>query len=91
VLAATTALSSDPLSPSLDLGTEPELDASLTQVDDRLWHVVVPALVLKHGVAVGESEDVSDALCVEKILGSDAWRHASHPTFVGGGSVRADR
>ena len=37
---------------------------------------------------MGEAEQVGDTLGVEKILCSNAGRHESDPTAVGGGSVR---
>jgi hypothetical protein len=51
--------------PSLDLRTQPKLDATFPEVDHRRRHVLVLTLVLKHRVAVGEAEDVRDALRVE--------------------------
>jgi hypothetical protein len=61
--------------PSLDLGTEPELYTTLAKVENRSRHVVVPALVLEHGVAMGEAKHLSDALCVEQVLSGDSRRH----------------
>ena len=84
VLPTRTTLSSDPLRPALDLGSEPKLDAALAEVDDRLGHVVVPALVLKNRIAMGQAEDVGDALRVEEIFGGDPGRHLNKPTCIGG-------
>jgi hypothetical protein len=61
--------------PSLDLGTEPELYTTLAKVENRSRHVVVPALVLEHGIAMGEAKHLSDALCVEQVLSGDSRRH----------------
>jgi hypothetical protein len=43
------------VSPALDIGSEPELDATLAEVEHRLRHVAVPLLILQHGVAVSEA------------------------------------
>lgn len=37
-------------SPAFDVGPKPKLDPPLTEIDHRLRHVGVPALVLAHGV-----------------------------------------
>jgi hypothetical protein len=54
--------------PTLNLGTEPKLDAALSEIEYRPWHVVVALLVLKHGVAVREAEDFGHALGVDQIF-----------------------
>jgi hypothetical protein len=56
---------SDPLPPDeptiARLGIEPELYATLAKVENRSRHVVVPALVLEHRVAMGRAEHVGYA------------------------------
>ncbi|MGO9956297.1 MAG: hypothetical protein ACLP50_10015 [Solirubrobacteraceae bacterium] len=49
----------------LDLRPEPELDATLAQIDDRSGHVVVSAAVLKDRDSVGQAEDVRYVLRIE--------------------------
>jgi len=71
--------------PLRNVGTQPELHATLAEVEYRSWHVVVAALVLEHGVAMREAEQVGDALSIQKILCMDLWSHEVDPTFVGGG------
>jgi hypothetical protein len=61
--------------PPLDLGTEPKLDAALTEVDRRPWHVLVFPLVLEYRVAVREAQDIRHALGVEEIVGLDLRGH----------------
>jgi hypothetical protein len=63
------------LCPPLDLGSEPELDTTLAEVDDRSRHVFVSLLILADGIAVGEFEDVGDALSVEEMLCLDFGGH----------------
>lgn len=74
----------------LDLRTKPELDAPLAEIDRWPWHVRVLPLVLKHGVSVGEAQDVGDALGVYEIVGFNLGRHETHPISVGGEFVRAE-
>jgi hypothetical protein len=62
--------------PARDLGTEPELDATLSEIDGRLWHVVIAPLVLADSVAMSEAEDVSDALGVDEIVYRHSSRHS---------------
>jgi hypothetical protein len=50
--------------PSLDLGTQPELDTALAEVENRLRHVAVPLLILEHRVAVGQAENLRNSLRV---------------------------
>jgi hypothetical protein len=73
------------------LRTEPELDSALAEIDYRLRHILVFALVLKDGVAVGEVEDVGHSLRIEEVFRSDSGGHRDDPTSVGGGSVRSLR
>ena len=54
-------------------GTEPELDATLAEVDDGLRHVAVAALVLKDSVPMGEADDVRNALRVEEVFRGGPW------------------
>jgi hypothetical protein len=58
-------LTNDTSRPTLDLRSEPELDATLAQIDDRSGHVVVPTLVLKDRVSMGQAEDVRYVLRVD--------------------------
>lgn len=75
--------------PPFNLGAEPELHAAVAKVQDRSRHVVISALVLEYRVAMGEAEYTGDALGVKQVLRGDSGRHSTHPTSVGGASVRA--
>jgi hypothetical protein len=70
-----TTLSGLASGPPLDLGTEPELDAALPEVEHGLGHVLIPLLVLVNRVAVSETEYLGHALRVDQVLRSDPWRH----------------
>jgi hypothetical protein len=61
--------------PTLYLGTQPELYPPSSKVKYWLRHVRVSPLILGDGVAVGESKDFGNALCVEEILGVDLRGH----------------
>ncbi len=65
------------LRPSDNLGAEPELDASLAEVEHGPWHVAVPLLVLVHGISVGKAEDFGDAVCVDQVVGINRSHFAS--------------
>lgn len=66
--------------PAFDLWTKPELDATLPKVNYRLGHIVVPTLILEHGVAMGEAEDIGDALRIEEVFGCDSRGHSRPQT-----------
>ena len=53
------------LRPPLDLGTQPQFHAAVTEVHNRTRHVVVPALVEADAVPVRQAEDVGDDLGVD--------------------------
>ena len=63
--------------PSLDLGTQPELDAALSEIENRSRHIAVPLLVLEHRVAIGQTEDLGNALRVDQVTGVDVDHRAS--------------
>ena len=63
------------LGPLFDLRTKPELDAPLPEIEYRLGHIAVSVLVLQHGAAVREPEDLGHALSVDQVLGIDSRRH----------------
>jgi hypothetical protein len=77
-------------SPKLNLGTQPELDAPVSEVEHWRRHVVVPMLVDAHRVAVGETEKVSDSIGVKEIVYVDPATHAFQITVVLG-SIRSVR
>jgi hypothetical protein len=52
-------------SPALDVGSQPELDPSLSEVDYWARHVGVPPLVLADCVPMGQVQNVGDALRVD--------------------------
>jgi hypothetical protein len=76
-LRASTSMGSLAGRPPLDVGTQPELDAALTQIDYWLGHIVVPLLVLADGIPVRQAEDVRNTLRVEQILGCNSRCHGS--------------
>jgi hypothetical protein len=55
-------------SPALDLGAKPELDTAVAEVNDRARHIVVPALVETHAVAMREPERIRDSLRVHQVF-----------------------
>jgi sirohydrochlorin ferrochelatase len=63
--------------PSRHLGTQPELDATLSEINGRSWHVVVAPLVLADGVAMSKVQDVGDALCVDEVVDCYLFGHRS--------------
>jgi len=58
-----------PRRPTDDLRLQPELNATLAEINDRTRHVGVPTLVETDAVAVREPEHFSDALGVDEIFG----------------------
>src|SRR5437016_3474532 len=88
VLLTRTTLSGLANSPTFNLGTEPELHPPSAQIDHRLRHVLVCALVLKDRVALGETQDVGHSLRVKQVFCCDSRGHLVDPTSVGGGSIR---
>ena len=76
-------------SPSLDLGTEPELDPTLPKVEHRLGHVRISLLVLMNRVAVRKTEDLGHALGVDQVLSIDPWHEVERTSLRG--SVRGSR
>jgi hypothetical protein len=65
------------VSPALDFGSEPELYSTLSEVEHRHRHVVIPLLILQDGISVGEAQDLSDALRIEEIVSLDSDHQAS--------------
>ena len=61
--------------PAGDLRTEPELYATVSEIDNRPWHVVVAPLVLADCVAMSEVQDVSDALRIDEIVDRHSFGH----------------
>lgn len=59
------------LGPSLDLSPQPELHTPLAEVEHGPRHIAVALLVLEHGVAMGETERLSDALRIQQVVGVD--------------------
>ena len=55
-------------SPLLYLRLQPELDATVPEIQDRPRHVGVPVLIHADRVAVGESEDLGHAVGVEEVI-----------------------
>ncbi len=55
-------------SPRGDLRTEPELDATLTQIQGRLGHVVVPVLIDADGVGMTQAEQIGHATRIQKVV-----------------------
>jgi len=62
-------------SPTGHLGPQPKLDATLSEIDGRPWHIFVAPLVLANGVAMSEMQDVSDALRIDEIVDRHALGH----------------
>jgi hypothetical protein len=56
------------LRPRPHLRSEPELAASAAKVDNRTGHIRIPLLILANGVAMGETEDLRDAMGINQIL-----------------------
>jgi hypothetical protein len=54
--------------PCFDLRPKPQLGPSIAELADWTRHVVVPVLIHAHGVAVSETEELGDAVCVEEIV-----------------------
>jgi hypothetical protein len=77
-------------SPTLNLGTQPELDAPVSEVEYRRRHIVVSVLVDAHSVAVGKTEKFSDSICVKEVVYVDPATHRFQITVVRG-SIRAAR
>lgn len=73
--------------PHFDLGTQPELDAAASEVQDRPWHVGVSMLIHADCVAVRESKQLGHAVRVEKVVEVYMSAHDTQITFVLG-SVR---
>ena len=73
--------------PPLELGLEPELYAALTEVERRLWHVLVAALVHADGVRMREPEHLRDAVGIHKVIEIDSLWHQPEITGLVG-SVR---
>jgi len=61
--------------PSLDLRPQPEAWAAGAKVEDRSWHVWIPALVLTDGVAVAEPEDPGNVVSVDEVVEQDSPQH----------------
>ena len=70
------------LVPSRDFGLEPHLAATSSEIDDRPWHVWVPALIEGHRVPLRQAEQVRHALGVNQIVGIDLPHHALKTTTV---------
>jgi hypothetical protein len=76
------------LGPRLDLGPKPELDSALAKVDHRLGHGRIAALVKTDAVSLGQSEQLSNPVSVQEIIGVDKHFAQSKPVD---GSVRPSR
>lgn len=74
-------------SPPLDLGSEPELDAVLAEVEDRPGHIFVPVLVDADRVVVREPEELGHPAGVDEVLDRNLPTHAAEITSIAG-SVR---
>jgi hypothetical protein len=64
------------LFPSDDFTSKPELASTLTKVDHGTGHSGVSALVARHGVPLGQSEELRHALRVDDVLCVDEPPHA---------------
>jgi hypothetical protein len=74
--------------PVLDFGTKPKLRAPVAKLADGPRHIGVPALVDTHRVAVGQTQELRYAVCVEEIVDVYFATHLLQITVVVG-SVRA--
>ena len=63
--------------PPLYLRLQPELDATIPEIQDRPRHVGVPVLIHADRVAVGESKDLGHAVRVEKVVEIYVSTHAT--------------
>lgn len=63
------------LAPSSNFRFLPETRPAGSQINHRPRHVRVTALIRAHAVALGQSEQVGHALCVDQILGVDLGAH----------------
>ena len=64
--------------PSLDLGSQPEAGAAGSKIEDRPWHVWIPALVLADGISVAEPQDPSDVVGIDEVVDRNpSWHVAS--------------
>jgi hypothetical protein len=68
--------------PSLDIGPQPEFDPTRPEIDDRARHVLVPSLIQIDAVAVGELENLCDALRIDEVVGIDLPSHTIKATSV---------
>ena len=75
--------------PALDLGTQPELDSSVAEVDDRAWHIVISTLIQANAVAMRKAERISNSLRVHQVFRGYEWCHPDKATSVDG-SVRSE-
>jgi hypothetical protein len=64
-----------PRIPVLDLRPQPEAGAARAEIEHWPWHVFEPALVLAHGVPVGQAEDASDVVGVDELINDDSSSH----------------
>lgn len=63
------------LGPADDFRAKPKFHPTLAKIKNGLGHIAITLLVLEHGIAVREPEDLRDALGVEQVFGVDSWRH----------------
>jgi hypothetical protein len=64
--------------PSLDLWPQPEARAAGSKIEDRPWHLWIPALVLTDGVAVAEPKDPGDVVGIDEVVDhNSSWHMAS--------------
>ena len=66
--------------PALDLRAQLELGSPPAEIHDRARHVWVADLVLADGVPMGNSQDLSDVVSVDKVVYEDSPRHEKQPT-----------
>lgn len=76
-------------SPALDLGLQPELDATRPEIKHRARHIGVSVLIHADRIAVSEPEDFGYAVRVQKIIDVHLLTHEAQITFVSG-SVRTE-
>jgi hypothetical protein len=61
--------------PALDFGSQPEARTTAAEIEDRARHVRIPVQILADRIAVGESEDSGDVVCVDQVIEMDTARH----------------
>ncbi len=62
--------------PALDIRPEPETDATLRQMDDRLWKVAVPTPVGGNAGCLREPQDLGHLRSADEVFGIHLRRHA---------------